>query len=218
MTDYQSDANEAVNDLTDREIFSKIWFSPREVFRYLSRHEYDKYVPLLLIIGGISRTLDRAVEKSMGDDYSLVAILLISVFLGGLLGWISLYIYSVLMSWMGTWLGGKSDTKSVLRVLAHALIPSLFSLIFVAVSIIIYGKEIFVSEPRYLGSIDGIILLVLGIIEIALSIWSFIVLVAGISEIQSFSVGKALLNVLLPGIVFVGLIMTILIISTILVG
>lgn len=218
MNDYQPNTDHVVKDLTDREIFSKIWFSPREVFKYLSHHEYDKYVPLLLILGGISRTIDRAIERSMGDDYPLGGILLISVILGGLLGWISLYIYSALVSWMGTWLGGKSDTKSVLRVLAYALIPSLFSLIFVAISIIIYGQEIFVSEPGYQSSIDAIILLVLGIIEITLSVWSFVVLVAGISEIQNFAIGKALLNVLMPGIIFLGLIMTIFIISTILVG
>ena len=103
--------------LTDREIFTKIWISPRLVFKFLNDNRYDKYVHILLILAGITRTLDRASTNNMGDDMSLFGVLAISIILGGLLGWISYYIYAALMSWTGKWLKGQGDTNSLLRMI-----------------------------------------------------------------------------------------------------
>ena len=80
--------------LTDKEIFSKIWTKPRLIFKFINDNHYDKFVKLLLVLAGISRAFDRASMKDMGDKMSIWGILSLSIILGGLLGWISYYIYA----------------------------------------------------------------------------------------------------------------------------
>jgi len=84
--------------LTDRDVFTKIWTSPRLVFKFINDTGYDKYVHVLLILAGITSTFDKASTKNLGDNMSLIAVLALCIILGGLLGWISYYIYAALMS------------------------------------------------------------------------------------------------------------------------
>lgn len=86
---------------TDKEIFTKIWTNPRQILKFINEYHYDKYLYILLFFAGISRALDRVNHKQYGDDPSLIKVLTLSIIIGGLLGWISYYIYSALISWTG---------------------------------------------------------------------------------------------------------------------
>ena len=67
------DSNEVF--LSDKDIFTKIWTSPRLVFKYINDNAYSKYVSILLILSGISGTFDKASQKNMGDGMSLLGLL-----------------------------------------------------------------------------------------------------------------------------------------------
>ena len=85
MEDILDNNNESLN-LTDKYLFTKIWTTPRQVFKYINDKHYDKYVTILLVLSGISRSFDRASMKNMGDKMSIWSILGLCVILGGLLG------------------------------------------------------------------------------------------------------------------------------------
>ncbi|MBK9256880.1 MAG: YIP1 family protein [Saprospiraceae bacterium] len=203
--DEISDINSENLNLTDKDLFTKIWTSPRQVFKYINDNHYDKYVTVLLILSGISRSFDRASMKNMGDKMSIWAILGFCIILGGLLGWISYYFYAALVSWTGKWLKGKGDTSSILRIISYAMIPSIIALIFLIPQIGIYGVEIFKENSNITSTgwisyflFDGFMLL-----EFILGIWTIVFCVVGLSEVQKFSVGKSILNLLLPAIVII---------------
>ena len=134
------------NSISEENIFTKIWTSPREVFKFINTYKYDKYVSVLLILGGITRTFDRASMKNMGDNFSIWGIIAFCLIIGAIFGWITYYLYSVLINWTGKWINGKGNTESILRVLSYALIPSIISLLLLIPQIIIYGNEIFKSD------------------------------------------------------------------------
>jgi hypothetical protein len=131
---------------SDKDIFTTIWTSPRQVFKYINDNHYDKYSTVLLVLSGISRSFDRASLKDMGDSQSLPTIIGMCIVAGGLFGWMTYYIYAALISWTGTWLKAKGDTKSIIRILSYAMLPSVVALVFLVPQIIIYGNEIFKSE------------------------------------------------------------------------
>lgn len=190
--------------LTDKEIFTKIWFSPRVVFRYLEQNSYSKYVSILLVLAGINSAIDRSISRGAGDSMSLWAVLGIAVVAGALLGWISYYIYAALMSWTGKWLKGKSNTSSLLRVLAHALIPSIASLAIVFAQIGVFGNDLFSSYNDLTSDLPiEVFYYITLFISTVLSLWTLVLLVVGVSEVQKFSIGKAILNVLLPVLLFI---------------
>lgn len=199
------DSNDENLNLTYKDIFTKIWTSPRLVFKYINDNHYNKYVTVLLVLSGISRSFDRASMKNMGDTISLWAILGNCILLGGLLGWISYYIYAALLSWTGKWLNGQGNTSSILTILSYAMIPSIIALVFLIPQIGIYGVEIFKQDGDITsaGWISNVFVYGSMILEFILGIWTIVFCVVGISEVQKISIGKSILNLLLPGIVIV---------------
>lgn len=189
--------------LTDREIFTKIWTSPRRVFKYINDNQYDKYVTVLLIFSGISRAFDRASMRNMGDDLSLWGIIGICVVFGGLLGWLSYYFYAALVSWTGKWLNGQGNTTSILRILSYAMLPSIIALIFLVPQIGVYGVEIFKEEGDITsaGLLSNIFVYGSIFLEFVLGIWTIVFSVIGVSEVQKLTIGKSILNIILPVIV-----------------
>ena len=191
-------------NLTDKEIFSKIWTSPREVFKFINDKHYDKYVNLLLVLAGISRAFDRASIKDMGDKMSIWAILGLCIILGGLLGYTSYYLYAALLSWTGKWLKGKGDTTSILRILSYAMTPAIIALLLLIPQIGIYGNEVFKADGDITsaGLISNIFVYGSMILEFILGIWTIVFCVIAVSEVQKLSIGKSILNLLLPVLVF----------------
>lgn len=185
---------------TDKEIFTKIWTNPRQVFKFINENYYDKYLYILLFFAGISRTLDKASQKQFGDDVNVIKVLIISIIIGGSLGWISYYFYSSLISWTGKWLNGKGDTKSILRIITYAMIPTIIGLIMVIPQLSIYGSEIFKEngDITSAGLFLNIIFYTSMIIEGILGLISLMFIVIGISEVQKISIGNSIINLLLP--------------------
>lgn len=192
-------------DLTDKNIFTEIWTSPNKVFRFINERHYDKFVTLLLTFAGISRAFDRAQMKNMGDKMPIILIVGTCVITGLIFGWISYYIYSALISWTGKWLKGEADAKSINRILSYAMIPSIVALVFLIPQIGVYGEEIFKSDGNITSAGWFLNIIVYGskFIRIILGIWTVVLCVIGISQVQKFSIGKSILNLLLPAIIIV---------------
>lgn len=191
--------------LSDKEIFTQIWTSPRLVLRYINDNKYDKFVTILLVLAGISKAFDQAISKNLGDNMSLIALIGICIVSGGLLGWVFYYIFAAMISWTGTWLNGTGNTKSMLRVVAHSSIPAIVSMIFLIPEIVLYRNGNFQSTFDINTSETNLIIIFYSILflKICLLIWSMVIMVAGISEVQKFSIGKSLLNMFLPVFMFV---------------
>lgn len=191
--------------LSDSEIFTKIWTSPRLVLNYLNENKYDKFVHILLIAAGISSSLDKASTKNMGDNMSLFAVLALCILVGGLLGWVFYYIYAALISWTGKWIKGQGDTEAILRMLSYAMIPSVVGLILLIPQLLIFGNNIFQSDLDIYnqGTVSMIIFYFTLFLEFTLGIWTIVLFVIGISEAQKFSIVKSIFNMILPGLIII---------------
>lgn len=181
-------------------VFREIWLSPRRTFSFIIETHYEKYFSLLLILYGIQKTLDRAVTKSMGDNLPLISVLLFCIFLGGALGWIFFYLYAAMISWTGTFIGGTADTRSVLRIMSYASIPSICGLVVIVIQVALYGNAIFQSDKLIAFDTQSgrYLFLAMYAVELFLSVWSLVLCVVGIAQLQKFPVWKAILNFLMP--------------------
>jgi hypothetical protein len=186
--------------IEDNELFKTVLLDPKKAFKFIHKYEYENHLKLLLVLAGISSTFDRAVNNNSGDNMSLGGVIAMSVIIGGLLGWISYYIYAALISWTGGWLDGHARTSDVLRIIAYANIPVILALIIMIFQIILVGNSYFQSNI-YLddyGTAVTIVYYGLAIAQLGLGIWNVFLLVIGIAEAQQFGYGKAFLNVVLP--------------------
>lgn len=190
---------ENIDSLTDQEIFLKIWTEPRRVLRYIHEKNYTKYAYVLLYLVGFSNVLDNASTRNLGDQYSLIFIFVIAFF-GGLFGWIGLYIYSALISFTGRMLDGKSNTDAIFGILPYCHIPTVCSLALLLLQILIFGIEPFKDYSFVIEESisNSIIFMILVVFELLLSLYSLVLLTIGVSEVQKFGIGKAIINLIAP--------------------
>ncbi|WP_337964675.1 YIP1 family protein [uncultured Flavobacterium sp.] len=196
---YQQEAT-----VTPKNILTKIWFSPKETFGFINDYKYNKNIILFLTLSGIVRSFDKAISKNVGDNLSFWTIIFFGVISGILFGWLVNYIYAFLISWTGKWFNGVGDTQSILRVIAYSSLPIIASLFILFLRILIYGNAIFESSfsDLYNGLFDTILYWTFYFIDLILIIWTVVLIVIGTSVVQKISTGKAILNLILPALLF----------------
>ncbi|WP_435522587.1 Yip1 family protein [Chryseobacterium indoltheticum] len=199
-TEDQFEEFEKYDALSDQDIFTKIWTEPRRVFKFINDTRYEKYLYFFMFLAGVASAFQRSSSKNMGDHSSLFLIVFGCVILGGALGWISYYIYAALLSWSGKWLNGVGNTSSIFRMMAYAMIPSILGLFFLFLQIAVYGIDYFTDFAGYLekGMFINVVFWISFIIENLLSLATLIFMVIGLSEVQKFSIGKTIINLILP--------------------
>ncbi|MEC3908579.1 YIP1 family protein [Tamlana sp. 2201CG12-4] len=133
--------------INQKELIYSIWNKPKLTLQYILERCPEKHVYVLLVLGGIVRAVSRASDKGMGDNMSTPYVLLLTFFLGGLLGWVSYYIYAWALSFTGGWLDGKAESDKFRTIIAWALVPSIASLILLIPEVIILGDDLFRSVP-----------------------------------------------------------------------
>lgn len=205
MENYNEQEKKQEEAITFKIIFTEIWTSPRRIFRFIEDAAYEKHLILLMVLAGIGRTFDRATMKDMGDKYPLEAVILFCILGGIAFGWISFYIYGGLLRWTGTWIGGRAGFKSILRVLVYGNIPIVCTLVLLFIQIGIYGEALFQSDGDLVSAGIGGNITFWGsmIVELMFIIWAVVLIVIGLSEVQGFSVWKALLNLILPALILI---------------
>ncbi|MCX2743245.1 Yip1 family protein [Mangrovivirga sp. M17] len=183
-----------VANLSDSDIFKKIWTKPRMVMEFIDKNEYDKWLFPILIILGINTTLGNFIDNDFGGIFTNPAVsITFGLIIGALLGWISYYIFAAILKISGSWLGGEATTYELLRTTTYAVIPTLItailSLAFQVLSLMEWG-EFLANYTQLIVFIAAVFV----IIAIVLFIWSIVNIIVGISVTQNFSIGRSIAN------------------------
>lgn len=182
-----------------------IWLSPRNTVRHLVQTDPDHLILVLAALAGVAQVLDRASGRSMGDTVSFPMILGFAVLLGPIFGVLTLYISSALIAWTGRWIGGSAPSRHIRTAMAWAGVPVVAALVLWVIAIAVLGDEMFTTAmPRVEANLGlAFLTMALGLAIFALGVWSLILLLKCVGEVQGFSAWKAMGNVLLGGLVIV---------------
>jgi len=186
--------------------FHTIWRSPRETIRQIVSTDPELHVTLLICLAGISESLDRASTRNAGDQLSLGAILAFACILGPLGGLFGVWMYSHLIRFSGEWIGGRGGYDEIKAAIAWASVPNVAGLVIWVALLLLLGREMFTEETP---SLDGqttsvIVFLILVLAQVALGIWSVVLLCNTIAEVQGYqSAWRGFGNVILAGLLLV---------------
>lgn len=201
------------DEFTIKEPIFEIWTKPKKTFTWLFANDPKKYQIPLLILSGISIVLNNSLSKSSGEGSLLYTLIAFSIIGGGVFGWLSLYLYSMILSWTGRWLKGKADTSAYLTVIAWSNIPWICSILVWIFKIILWGDQTLQIEKEQLEGLSLYLYSLFDFVLLVLGIWSAVLLLIGITLIQKFTIQKTILNLFLsliflaiPGILVAGLI------------
>jgi hypothetical protein len=183
-----------------------IWIHPRVTIRRIMANYSEHQVWLLAGLKGIVHTFDRLSTKNDGDQWELPLLLTFAGLAGPLFGIIGLYLSGYLLRLTGQWLGGKATAKEVRASVAWSDVPMVVVLALWITGIAILGRELFSSDTPYLDEHPWLSVPLLGqfVLMLVLYVWSFVLLLHCLGEVQGFSAWKALGSVLLAGMVLIG--------------
>ena len=180
-----------------------MWLHPRRTIRQIVATNPDRLVLVLASISGIVQGFANAESKSRGDKTSLATVLLLSLIVGPLMGIFGLWLGGMLLRWTGRWLGGQADSRRIRTALAWANVPMVWSLLLWIPAILLFGAELFTKATPIIEASSRLsaLYLVFSIGTAGIGVWSFVVLLHALGEVQGFSAWKALGNSLLAMLV-----------------
>jgi hypothetical protein len=183
--------------------FLTIWTRPRATIRGIVDTNPLLHVVPLAMAGGVVQTIDRAVQRNAGDVLSLPAIIALAVFLGPIGGLIGLFVGGWFTRTAGRWLGGHATPEQVRAAIAWSFIPGLATIPILIVQIGFFGRDLFTQSKLTVDSDSflTVVLMVTGVLEVVLGIWSFVILLKCVGEVQGFSAWKAFGSFILIGLV-----------------
>jgi hypothetical protein len=169
-----------------------VWLRPRRVFRELAAQPLGIADYLLAAAQGVGNLLALCRHVGAGAHSSVEAILATSFAYGAVSGVVSVYLMAVIYGRLGLRAGGKSTTTQVIHVLAYGGVPMAASLAIWVLTALLAGEATFVETPR--ADLEAFLALLLHlqfISYVLLFIWSIVLQVMGLSEIQGLTMRKA---------------------------
>ena len=177
-----------------------IWTQPRATMRAILDTDPRKHVLLLVILGGLVTVLDRPSPGSGGDELLLPDGLLPGAIIGPLLALLAWGVGSWLVRWTGSLLGGEASLVETRAAVAWAHVPWIVgALLLWLLSLGLAAAGLFPAE----GSGLSLVLLPVGIIELVILGWAFVISLKCLGEAHGFSAWKALGAELIAGVLMV---------------
>lgn len=180
--------------------WTHIWIKPRETVRAIVDFNPKHRFWILSFLYGLPMLLHMAQNLSLGGGFTTVGIVIVALVLAVFAGWLGLTIASGLIYWTGKWIGGQASYFPVRAAVSWSNVPNIIAVIVWLVLIFNFRDQIFLAEFDEMNFAGSQMTLLTGalIVQTAIAIWSFILLVKGIGEVQGFSAWKGVLNVLIP--------------------
>ncbi|HSX13176.1 MAG TPA: YIP1 family protein, partial [Chlamydiales bacterium] len=124
-------------------------------------------------------------------------------------GYVIFSIWGWVILWTGKLFKGAGDFKSVRASFAWSNVPMIVSDIIWIITLAVMGASLFTAQQSGAGPSGGanlaqgpaILLLAFALIKVLMSVWSLVICISALAEVQRFSVLKAIGNLILSAIV-----------------
>ncbi len=169
-----------------------VWLRPRRVFRELASRPVAGIDYVLGAAQGIAGWLALSRAQNAGANSSIAEIFGKALLVGSIAGVASLFLMSAIYSRLGSRAGSKPTRKSVIHVLAYGGVPLVASLLVWTVTALLTGEATFVETiPPDVEVFVALLLRAQFFVYVLLQLWSIVIQVMGLSEVQGLATRKA---------------------------
>lgn len=140
----------------------------------------------------------------------IIPIFLLALIVAPIWGYIAFAIWSYVVAFTGKWLKGNGGFQQVRAAFAWSCVPLAVGDLLWILMMVFVGTSLFINPSADLTfpPAQSMLLLFLLLGKVVLSIWSLVIYLNALAEVQQFSVFRAIGNVIIAGII-VGIVFSI---------
>lgn len=180
-----------------------IWTQPRDTIQQIVDEDPKHMVLLLAILPTLIQWFCFVGISILNGMPLAIVPLAINLVVGLIFSIVFLYINGAVTRWTGKGLGGQASSVNIRAAMAWSMVPGIWILSFVFLSIDLLSL-LDLAGFQLEGWIDIISYFVpigYAVIGIAAVLWSIIIYLKMLSQVQGFSIWKALRNMLMSGLI-----------------
>lgn len=173
-----------------------IWTQPRQTIRAIVARHPRYHFFYLAALYGLQNVLFYATYYSVGLTFHFAIVLLLAVVLSPLIGIVWFYFYGWLLHFTGRWLKGEAPFSHVQAALAWSKVPLVINILMWFILLA------FTSEGMFIQYVSAPSIFFINAITLITGIWSLVILIQGIREVQNFSVWRTIGNLVIAYVIF----------------
>ncbi len=177
----------------------EMWLHPRKTVQAIVEFSPNYGLKILSFIYGLASLFSLAQTFSLGFFMGFVPLIILMLILAPFWGYLVFTFVSWVVYQTGRWLQGLATHLQVRSVLAWSHVPITVNLAVWVVFLFIFRETLFQGFPgSYLFKGPMFYLLFfMCLVQLVMSIWALVLYLNGLAQVQGFSMGKAILNLLL---------------------
>lgn len=173
-----------------------IWGKPRAAIRGIIDSNPRYGLLYLVSVFMLQNLFFYANWWSFGVKLAPSAIIIAALILSPLIGMVWVYFAGWIFYFTGRWLNGRAPASHLRAALAWSKIPVIFNLLMWIILILIDPKTAFILNSK------GSSTVLINFVNLATGIWSFVLLIQCIREIQRFSIGRSIINIAMGWVIY----------------
>lgn len=180
-----------------------IWTRPRATIARIVASNPNRSLWWLAAIYGFCSLMNLFQSIALGSAMGTLGILILAIVLSPFYGYISFCIWSWFVTWVGKWFRGQGTFKTIRAAYAWSCVPIVLNIPLWLLMVILFGHQLFLNFPdaHLLPSSQVLILFIILIAKVVLAIWSLVIYLNALAEVQNYTVLRAILNVVVAGVI-----------------
>ena len=180
----------------------EIWTRPRATIRRIVHENPNRSLWLLAAIYGFGSLLNNAQTLALGQNFSPLAIFLFAAILSPLWGYAFLSIWSAAVYWIGKAFKGSGTFQTVRAAYVWSCVPFVLNILSWIALAALFGGQLFMLSTgnEQLSEPMTFFLFFILIVRLAVAIWSLVIYLNALAEVQNYSILRAIFNVITASI------------------
>jgi hypothetical protein len=186
----------------ERNPWFTIWTQPKATMTRIVAENPNRSLWLLAAIWGFCSLLNTFQSAAFGNSMGTIGIFILAVLLSPFWGYLNFTVWSWFVAIVGKWFKGQGSFAAIRSAYAWSCVPIVLNIPLWLLMVMLFGHQLFLNFPdsHLLPNSQVTLLFVILVIKVVLAIWSLVIYLNGLAEVQHFSVLRAIGNVVVAGI------------------
>ena len=189
----------------ERSPWLTIWTEPRATIAQIVAHQPNRSLWLLGAIYGFCSLMNLFQAAEIGEVMKTGPALILVILLAPIWGYVNFSVWSWFVRWVGKCLKGQGSFAALRAAYAWSAVPLIVNVPLWLLMVVLFGHQLFLnfSDSYLFTNSQRLVIFLFLITKVIVSIWSLVIYLNALAEVQKFSILKAIFNVLLTGALLV---------------